>query len=101
MTKTVHGVINGKTIELDEDLGVAQGQKVEVEVRVVSPKKKLPGPPPRWKPGSTKSLAGALADLATEEEDRILEEIQRDRKRERCRSTSPTSQRWVEDWLSL
>ena len=83
MTKTVFGTVHGRTIELDEDLGVAQGQQVEVQVRVITGAKKLPGPPPRWQPGSTKTVAGALADLDTEEEDRLLEEIYQDRKRER------------------
>ena len=83
MIKTVHGIVNGKTIELDEELGVASGQAVEVQVRVIAGKKALPGPPPGWRQGSTKSLAGALADLCTPEEDRILDEIYRDRKRER------------------
>ena len=32
MTKTLHGKVHGKTIELDEDLGVAEGQEVEVQV---------------------------------------------------------------------
>ena len=36
MTKT----IDGKTIELDEDLGVAEGQEVEVQVRIVQPVRK-------------------------------------------------------------
>ena len=31
MTKTVHGKVHGKTIELDEDPGVAEGQEVEIE----------------------------------------------------------------------
>jgi hypothetical protein len=35
ITKTVHGVIHGKTIELDEDLGVSEGQSVEVQVKIV------------------------------------------------------------------
>ncbi len=35
MTMTVHGVVHGKTIELDEDLGVADGQEVEVQVNVI------------------------------------------------------------------
>jgi len=82
MVKTVHGIVRGKTIELDEDLGVAEGQKVEVQVKVISPKKRLPGPPPGWQPGSTRTAAGMLADSWTEEDDRILEEIYRDRKRE-------------------
>jgi hypothetical protein len=37
MTKTLHGKVHGKTIELDEDLGVAEGQEVEVQVTVVQP----------------------------------------------------------------
>ena len=37
MTKTVHGVVHGKTIELDEELGVAEGQEVEITVRSVPP----------------------------------------------------------------
>ena len=35
MTKTIHGKAHGKTIELDEDLGVPDGQEVEVQVTVV------------------------------------------------------------------
>jgi hypothetical protein len=35
MTETIHGKICGKTIELNEDLGVAEGQKVEVQMRFV------------------------------------------------------------------
>ena len=40
MTKTLHGKVHGKTIELDEDLGVAEGQEVEVQVRIVQPARK-------------------------------------------------------------
>jgi len=32
MTKIVHGFVHGKIIELDEDLGVPEGQQVEVQV---------------------------------------------------------------------
>ena len=39
MTKTTHGKIRGKTIELDEDLGVPEGQEVEITVRMVSTSK--------------------------------------------------------------
>lgn len=39
MTKTIHGVVHGKTIELDEDLGVADGQEVQVQVKIVQPTK--------------------------------------------------------------
>ncbi len=82
MTKTLHGKVHGRTIELDEDLGVAEGQDVEVQVRIIGPKKRLPGPPPGWQPGSKKTAAGMLADSWTAEDDRILEEIHLDRKRE-------------------
>ena len=36
------GEVHCKTIELDEDLGVAEGREVEGQVRVISPKKRLP-----------------------------------------------------------
>ena len=86
MTRTVHGVMHGKTIQLDEDLGIADGQEVEVQVKMkvgARTRKELPGPPPGWQPGGKKTLGGALADLCTAEEDRLLEEIQQDRRRER------------------
>ena len=41
MVKTTHGKVHGKTIELDEDLGVPDGQEVEVQVRL------LPTSPPK------------------------------------------------------
>jgi hypothetical protein len=82
MTKTLHGIVHGKTIELDEDLGVVDGQEVEVQVKMIRPRKRLPGPPPGWQPGRPSTTAGMLADSWTEEDDRILEEIYRDRKRE-------------------
>jgi hypothetical protein len=37
MTKTLHGKVHGKTIELDEDPGVADGQEVEVQMKMVPP----------------------------------------------------------------
>lgn len=82
MTMTIHGTVRGKTIELDRDLGVADGQEVEVQVRMIGRAKSLPGPPPGWRPDNTKTTAGLLADSWTDEDDRILEEIAADRKRE-------------------
>lgn len=35
MIKRLHGKVHGRTIQFDEDLGVADGQDVEVEVKVV------------------------------------------------------------------
>ena len=40
LVRKAHGKVRGKTIELDEDLGVPEGQEVEIQVRV------LPSPPP-------------------------------------------------------
>jgi len=37
MVKQLQGVIHGKTIGLDEDPGIAEGQRVDVEVRISSP----------------------------------------------------------------
>lgn len=73
MTKTIHGKIHGKTIELDEDLGVAEGQEVEVQVRIVPPARK-------WGEGILRT-AGSLAD--DPEWDTIMEQIYQDRKVER------------------
>lgn len=42
MTKTVHGRVHGNTIELDENLGVAEGQQVEVQVTIIETPQ--PGP---------------------------------------------------------
>jgi hypothetical protein len=45
MTKTIHGRAHGKTIELDEDLGVPDGQEVLVTVEPLPPPGPLPLPP--------------------------------------------------------
>jgi len=73
MTKTIHGKVHGKTIELDEDLGVAEGQEVEVQVTVVQPARK-------WGEGILGS-AGGWVDYP--EMDAIMEKIHQDRKLER------------------
>jgi len=73
MTKTLHGKVHGKTIELDEDLGVAEGQEVEVQVKIVQPARK-------WGDGILCS-AGGWADYP--EMDAIMEKIHQDRKLER------------------
>ena len=80
MVKTLHGIAHGKMIELDEDLGVAEGQPLEVHIRVIQSSKKLPGPPAGWHPGGTESAAGRMAQSWTEEDDRIFNEIYQDRK---------------------
>jgi hypothetical protein len=72
MVKVIHGKIHGKTIELDEDLGLAEGQEVEVQVKA------LPAPE-KWGEGLRRS-AGALADDPYW--DGIMEEIYQARKRD-------------------
>ena len=37
--KTLHGIVRGRTIELDQDPGVLEGQEVGVQMRVVEPPK--------------------------------------------------------------
>jgi hypothetical protein len=68
--------VHGRIIEVDDDLGIVDGQEVEIELRIMGPKKKkkLPGPPPGWKPGAESMTSGLLADPWTDEDDRILEE---------------------------
>lgn len=44
MTRRLHGKVHGKTIEFDEDLGVAEGQEVEVQMTVVQPSKMTAAP---------------------------------------------------------
>lgn len=79
MTKTLNGVMHGKTIELSEDPGMGDGLKVEVRVKVIQEAR-------RWGDG-LRSCAGALADEWTEEDDRILEEIYQDRKQDKHRDS--------------
>jgi hypothetical protein len=74
MIKTVYGVVRGKTIELMENPGVAEGQAVAITIRPV-------GSPRPWGDGLLR-CAGALASDWTDEDDRILEEIHADRKRD-------------------
>jgi hypothetical protein len=82
MDRILRGVVRGRTIELDEESGIEDGRRVEVVLRS---KKTLPGPPPGWSPGVLSSAAGALAGRWTEEDDRVLEEIERDRHRPSAR----------------
>ena len=74
MTKLLHGVVHGRTIELDNDPGLKDGQLVEVQVKVVPP-------PNQWGEG-LRRCAGSLASEWTDEDDRILEEIYQERKRD-------------------
>ena len=82
MLKTTHGKVHGRTVEIDEDLGVPDGQGVELQVKVI--------PLPNWGEG-LRRCAGALANEWTSEDDRILEEIHRERKQETRREISEWS----------
>jgi hypothetical protein len=73
MTRTVHGKIHGKTIELDEDPGLAEGQDVEIILKAARTQR-------AWGEGILRT-AGALAD--DPDWDGIMEEIYQDRKRDR------------------
>ena len=71
MTQLLVGTVRGKTIVFDEALPVPEGESVEVIVRTPSGNSK-PGD------GLLRS-EGALADDFTDEDERILDEIQRAR----------------------
>jgi hypothetical protein len=74
MTRTLHGKIHGKTIELNEDLGLAEGQDVEITVRAVAPATaRSPG-------DGFLRTEGALADDPYW--DPIMDEIYRERKKD-------------------
>jgi hypothetical protein len=74
MAKTLHGKVNGRTIELYEDPGVAEGQEVEVQMRVVTKRTQQPGE-------GLLRTEGALANDT--EWDAIMDEIYQARKLER------------------
>jgi hypothetical protein len=74
MTKVVQGVVHGNTIALEEDLGLAEGQLVELTVRALAP------PGTRQAGEGLLRTEGALAD--DPHWDGIMEEIYRERKRE-------------------
>jgi hypothetical protein len=71
MIKIVHGVVRGNSIQFNQDIGMPEGESVEVEIRTI-PK---PGPTKSWGDGIRRS-AGSLADIPGIEEDmkQILEQ---------------------------
>jgi hypothetical protein len=74
MTKIIHGKVHGRTIELAEDLGLTDGQEVEVAVRTVAPG-------PARKPGDGfLRTEGALAN--DPHWDAIMEEVYQERKKD-------------------
>ena len=72
MTKKLHGTVHGRTIELDEDPGVADGQEVELQIQIATARK--------WGEGILRS-AGGWAEYP--EMDNIMEKIYQERKLER------------------
>jgi len=79
MTKTIHGTVRGRTIELNEDLGLSEGQEVEVSVRT------LTNPAMNSLGAGFVRTEGALAD--DPDWDAIMEEVHRARKQERGTAT--------------
>ena len=80
MLKTIHGIIHGNTIELNENPGIAEGQMVELTIKAVPPRAP-------WGEG-LRRCAGALAKEWTPEDDRILEEIHQERRRDTRRDAT-------------
>jgi len=72
MTKTVLGTVHGSTIQLQDDLGLPDGQQVEITIRAAVPTSGEP-----WGEG-LRRCAGALAGLPGLDED--MEQILRERK---------------------
>ena len=78
MSEVIHGIIRGKTIDLEKDPGLGDGRAVEVVVRPV------PSSRP-WGEG-IRGSAGAFADYP--EMDAAMEQIQSQRKRATFRETT-------------
>jgi len=72
--KIIQGVVHGKTIELTEDCGIADGQKVELALRPLYE-------PAQWGDGIRRSAGGWLNYPQI---DAVMEQIQQDRKQERA-----------------
>lgn len=71
MTKTLNGIVHGKTIELLDDLGMPEGETVRVVVCSTSTTS-------RRGEGFLRA-AGVLADSWSAEDDAILEQLANDR----------------------
>jgi hypothetical protein len=69
MSKTIHGKVHGRTIELTEDPGLSDGQEVRVQITALRAARP-------WGEG-VRRTAGALAD--DPDWDGIMEEIHRER----------------------
>jgi ABC-type amino acid transport substrate-binding protein len=77
MIRMIRGVVCGRTIELATNPGVGDRQEVEITIKVI------PKPEP-WGEG-LRRCAGASASDWTDKDDRILQEIHADRRRDSSR----------------
>ena len=66
MTKTMQGIIHGKTIELLSDPGLSDGESVRLVIETAAPR-------------PTRSAADRIEPMWGEETDRIFDELQRER----------------------
>jgi len=78
MTKIVHGIVHGKTIELDQEIGFPDVQHVNVAIQIAGAS---PGTE-AWGDG-LRRCAGALAGIPGLDED--MEQILAQRKTDRFR----------------
>ena len=74
MVKPIPGVIHGTTIELKENPGFADGEEVEVVIKTLPTET-------TWGDG-LRRCAGEFAADWTEDDDRILEQIHEERRRD-------------------
>jgi hypothetical protein len=71
MSQILHGTVRGRSIVIVEDLGLLEGQAVEVKVTAARPSHGGNG---------LQRCAGVLAEDWSDEDERILKEIHRERK---------------------
>lgn len=81
MNREFHGTMHGNTIVLKEPSDAVDGQEVVVLLKYLKPARP-------WGEG-IRASAGAMADQWTEEDDRILEQIQQERRLETRQEIPP------------
>ncbi len=75
MGKTVDGIVRGRTIELSDDAGLVEGQQVRVTIHSV----------PSTGTEGLRRCAGTLVGTVEGEDERILRELDEDRRRAQWR----------------